>query len=82
MFQSVTTIGFGDVIAGLDWNDCDAKDVTQNLHHQNNFYWVISLSLNGIEMRVIIMTFAIKLRNTKSKFHYFSLPKLVSCWSH
>ena len=80
MFQSVTTIGFGDVIAGLDWNDCDAKDVTQNLHHQNNFYWVISLSLNGIEMR--IMTFAIKLRNTKSKFHRFSLPKLVSCWSH
>ena len=48
MFQSVTTIGFGDVIAGLDWNDCGAKDVNINLYHQNNFYWVIVLSQKGL----------------------------------
>jgi len=60
VFQSVTTIGFGDVIAGLDWNDCDAKDVTQNLHHQNNFYWFAKACFLLVALSFMASTWLIK----------------------
>ena len=37
LFATVTTIGFGDVLA-FEYNECD-QDMDE-FYHQNNFFWV------------------------------------------
>ena len=45
VFATITTIGFGDVIAGFDSTFyCQSVEIIQDdFYHQNNAFWVISI---------------------------------------
>ena len=42
LFATITTIGFGDVIAGTEYIDCsdEMESMEYDFYHQNNFFWV------------------------------------------
>ena len=49
LFATITTIGFGDVIAGTKlYEECSDESIQyieDDFYHQNNFFWVMSVRL-------------------------------------
>jgi len=72
VFATITTIGFGDVIAaaGYDHGDeCEKDYVEYDFYHQENFFWVSKMGFLIVSLSFVVASLILKYETILENFY-------------
>jgi len=77
LFATITTIGFGDVIAGTENIDCsdEMESMEYDFYHQNNLFWASKMGYLVIALSFMIADLILK-HETVVEFFYSPAEKM------
>ena len=78
-FATITTIGFGDVIAAYaqNWQGCaeQFEDIESEFYHQNNVFWVSKMGFLLVALSAMMATMLVRY-DTIVEYFYSPVEKM------